>query len=781
MWQVNNRNLIATLTCLLLGLGSAATAAADAARDWQEPFDISLPELARTILLKPGADAKSLAEQLGLGQYSVLSRGRQGSMLETRMNEEEWQRLQQTACNGSGFEMSVQACETASCQAIELQGEATPGSEQGAQQVQARLVRNPPELVPLPDPTVPEAGTCSGPPLVPSLEGPVSPRDLRLDLGMLSDLRGSGGDPTMAQPAPAQKGPSVAAAQDADRGTYSGADGAPGGASDAPGSDPGGPLAETGVETGTETGTATGAETSTETGAVTSAETGAEPGAEPGPSPEAVDGVGADAPTTVVADAARRSFAFALNSRFNPLGGVQLGADELPADTSDWSLVVGAGCSEVSVPLSSLAPARAPGLVLALVVSGSAADVASAYNLQVVREISLDTTGETLAVFATADNVLQVIALLALDNRVAAAQPEFVYVTGAALSSPAEAPGSPPGAGAEPAAGHNDPFAWLTYGPEKTGAVGLHGEIKGTGQLVAVIDTGVDVEHPELEGRIREYVDVSERGWSADAHGTAVAGIIAANADNGLGSYGVAPEAQILALKACQPKEGGLTARCWTSTLVKALDVAMARDAGVINMSLAGPPDDLLARYVDLAAQQNRIVVAAAGNGGPNAKPGFPAALPRVLAVTAVDAEDGLYALANVGEYIDVAAPGVDIVTPSPDGGYPPLSGTSMAAAHTSGIAALMRELMPMMSAAEIVAVLRTRAADLGDAGRDARFGAGRIDACAAAEQVSAAAVVCTGLPDTAAAPLAEPPVENADLDTGLDTGVSDELVIELD
>jgi subtilisin family serine protease len=299
--------------------------------------------------------------------------------------------------------------------------------------------------------------------------------------------------------------------------------------------------------------------------------------------------------------------------------------------------------------------------------------------------------------------------------------------------------------------------------------------------LVAVIDTGMDVEHPELKGRIREHLDVSERGWSADAHGTAVAGIIAANADNGLGSYGVAPEAEILALKACQPKEGGLEARCWTSTLVKALDVAMARDAGVINMSLAGPPDALLARYVDLATGQNRVVVAAAGNGGPNAKPGFPAALPDVLAVTAVDAGDALYKMANVGDYIDVAAPGVDIVTPAPDGGYPPLSGTSMAAAHMSGIAALLREAMPMMSGKEIAAVLKTNVADLGVAGRDTLFGAGLIDACAAAELVSAAAIVCPQAPEATPSPAAAIEAVETRPDIRPETGASDELVIELD
>jgi subtilisin family serine protease len=224
-----------------------------------------------------------------------------------------------------------------------------------------------------------------------------------------------------------------------------------------------------------------------------------------------------------------------------------------------------------------------------------------------------------------------------------------------------------------------------------------------------------------------------------------VAGIIAAAADNAIGSYGVAPLAEILALKACQPKEeGGLSARCWTSTLIKALDVAMQKDAAIINMSLAGPPDALLARYVALALQQDRLIVAGAGNGGPHAKPGFPAALPGVLAVTAVDVWDRHYERANLGAYVDLAAPGVDIIAPAPNGEYPPLSGTSMAAAHVTGVAALLKELVPGMSATELLSVLQNNVRDLGEPGRDSQYGNGLLDACAAAQLATSDAVLCT-------------------------------------
>ena len=321
-------------------------------------------------------------------------------------------------------------------------------------------------------------------------------------------------------------------------------------------------------------------------------------------------------------------------------------------------------------------------------------------------------------------------------------QPEFVYQTTAEAGQI-----EPPHA----QQGYSDPFAALNYGPAMTGALRLHGQAVGSGQLVAVIDTGVDVDHPDLQGRLREGIDTTDKGFGPDLHGTAVTGIIAAEADNAIGSYGVAPAVEILPIKACHPKEeGGLNARCTTSSLVKALDVAIVADATIINMSLAGPPDDLLARFVSLAVQQDRLIVAGAGNGGEHAKPGFPAALPGVLAVTAIDVADKLYRQANRGDYIDVAAPGVDIISISPNGQYPPLSGTSMAAAHVTGVAALIKELGPLMSSREVGLTIQTHTRDLGSQGDDSSFGAGLIDACQAASAATADAVTCSSEEDNA-------------------------------
>jgi hypothetical protein len=399
-----------------------------------------------------------------------------------------------------------------------------------------------------------------------------------------------------------------------------------------------------------------------------------------------------------------------------------------PADSTEYELLVGSGCDSVTIPLDALTPAHMPDRVTAVVTANTAPAIAVRNGLQLLSTSTLASTSETLVVYLTTQSVADTLAGLALDADIVSVQPEYIYTTTASAAS---------------ATDYSDPLARFNYGPVQTGAVQLHRAAQGELQTIAVIDTGVAVELPEFDGRI-EYEDFTGEGWSADAHGTAVVGIIAAAADNALGSYGVAPQAKILALKACQPvAPGKLSAKCRTSSLVQALDAAIVREASVINMSLAGPPDELLARYVARAAANNQLIVAGSGNGGVNAKPAFPAALDGVLAVTAIDANKVGYADANRGDYIDVAAPGVDIITPAPDGSYPISSGTSWAAAHVSGIAALVRELVPLSNAAEVTGYLSGHTSDLGPAGRDPQFGFGLIDACSVADAATASAVSC--------------------------------------
>jgi len=242
---------------------------------------------------------------------------------------------------------------------------------------------------------------------------------------------------------------------------------------------------------------------------------------------------------------------------------------------------------------------------------------------------------------------------------------------------------------------------------------------RGDSILVAVIDTEIDRSNPELAGAIVESFDAIGEPTAMEAHGTGIAGTIAAHAR----LLGAAPNVRILAVRAF----GG--GRGTTFTVMKGLDWAVAHDARVLNMSFAGPADPAMARVITATHEKGRILIAAAGNKGPKSPPLFPAADPHVIAVTATDADDKLFALANRGDYVAVAAPGVDILVAAPDGAYLVSSGTSFASAYVSGIAALLVEKKPDLSPDAARRVLMSTARHLGPKERDDQFGAGLIDA----------------------------------------------------
>ena len=173
--------------------------------------------------------------------------------------------------------------------------------------------------------------------------------------------------------------------------------------------------------------------------------------------------------------------------------------------------------------------------------------------------------------------------------------------------------------------------------------------------------------------------------------------------------------------------------------ILKGLDYAAAHGAQIVNMSFAGPKDALIERGIAAAAAKGIVMVAAAGNAGPKSPPLYPAANPNVIAVSATDAQDKLFAASNRGSYIAVAAPGVDIFLPAPDEKYQMTSGTSFSAAYISGLAALMLERNPALKPEEVRAILMKTARDLGAPGRDDLFGAGEADAFAAVSAVATA------------------------------------------
>lgn len=235
---------------------------------------------------------------------------------------------------------------------------------------------------------------------------------------------------------------------------------------------------------------------------------------------------------------------------------------------------------------------------------------------------------------------------------------------------------------------YNDPYADLQRGFVETDAGLAQTVTQGAGVDVAIVDTGVDVSHPDLRGQIRDVhnmVDGNASAFDSDHHGTEVAGIIGAIADNHIGIVGMAPKAKLSIYKACwyaPGSDGG--ARCNSFTLAKALAAVMGTNARVVNLSLGGPADPLLSRLLQRMLERHVVIAALPPDGSLD---GFPADVPGVIVVN------------SSGSPVDppgvLNAPGNDILTTQPDGGYDFTSGSSMAAAQVSGIAALLVSLAP--------------------------------------------------------------------------------------
>jgi len=255
----------------------------------------------------------------------------------------------------------------------------------------------------------------------------------------------------------------------------------------------------------------------------------------------------------------------------------------------------------------------------------------------------------------------------------------------------------------------------------------------GADVTVAVIDSGIDAAHPELAGTIAGSFDALNSKDGPHAHGTGIAGVIAAHGR----LLGTAPSARLLAIRAFGAQ--GNSAEGTTFTVLRSLDYAVANNARVINMSFAGPRDAAMERGLAAVAAKGILLVAAAGNAGAKSPPLYPAADRNVIAVTATDQSDKLFPAANRGRHIAVAAPGVDILSAAPEGRYQMASGTSLAAAYVSGLAALMISRRPDISAADIREALTATARDLGPKGHDDEFGAGEVDAFAAVSAVAPA------------------------------------------
>ena len=313
----------------------------------------------------------------------------------------------------------------------------------------------------------------------------------------------------------------------------------------------------------------------------------------------------------------------------------------------------------------------------------TAAAIAADYAIEEAASWPISLIGVHCIVYAmppsaAPDDLLQ---RLAADRRVESAQPLATFSTRTSA--------------------YNDPYAGLQDSLEQMSVAEAQQWSRGGGVRVAVVDTGVDLHHPDLQGRIaghRNFVDADERAFESDMHGTAVAGVIAALANNRIGIAGIAPEAELFVYKACwrNPAQAG-TALCNSFTLAQAIAAAIGARADVVNLSLAGPPDPLLARIVTQGVRKGIVFVGAAAPEG--AREGFPGDVPGVVMVDAPQRRYGVAA--------NVVAPGRDVLTLVPGAHYDFASGSSLAAAQATGVVALLLAAEPRLRGVEIAHLLQ--------------------------------------------------------------------------
>ena len=322
--------------------------------------------------------------------------------------------------------------------------------------------------------------------------------------------------------------------------------------------------------------------------------------------------------------------------------------------------------------------------------------IAKTHGLTLVQAWPMPLLGlDCFVMSAPEGRTLEVVtAALSHDRDVAWSEPMHTYRAQAA------APGSQPSP-------PNDPLFRVQPVAAQWRLAELRSVATGRGVKVAVIDSSIDSQHPDLKGQVSVRQNfVSDHADVPELHGTGVAGIIAAISDNHLGIAGIAPDARLMALRACWQLNGASTL-CDTLSLAKALHYALQNGAQVINLSLSGPPDQLLGQLIDVGLRQGVVVVGAVDPGLPGG--GFPASHPGVVAVasgrTTSDGPNRIY-----------VAPGLDVPTTLTGARWGLVNGSSYAAAHVSGLYALMLEREPRGRSLPMLIALS---------------GGGAIDACA--------------------------------------------------
>ncbi len=256
---------------------------------------------------------------------------------------------------------------------------------------------------------------------------------------------------------------------------------------------------------------------------------------------------------------------------------------------------------------------------------------------------------------------------------------------------------------------YSDPYYKLQPHVHSMRIEKLHAFATGKNIIIALIDTGVDLKHPDLLGQISEnhnYASTISPGFINDLHGTAVAGVMVAHAGNDAGIVGIAPDSKLLALKSCWSlKEESIEAVCNSFTLALAINKAIESGVDVLNLSLTGDHDPLLDMLISKAISKGIIVVAA--SEGSQQSGNFPASMTKVIGVRNNSSDS-----ATINSRQMISAPGDEILTTFPKASYDFISGSSLSAAHISGIVALLLERNPKLTVDAVTTILNTTKVD---------------------------------------------------------------------
>jgi len=272
----------------------------------------------------------------------------------------------------------------------------------------------------------------------------------------------------------------------------------------------------------------------------------------------------------------------------------------------------------------------------------------------------------------------------------------------------------------------------LDYPLAQTGIGRARTISRGKGIVIGMVDTPVDRSHPALRGaNIEQQFIVNPETVESKFHGTSIAGVLVSKHPQ----IGVAPDAKLLSVSAFSSRPGHPNAlRGKSSDIVRAISICIDEKVDILNLSFTGGRDNFVETIVREAIRQGITVVAAGGNQGRINSTIYPAVIDGVVGVTAIDRFQNRYVKADKGQFIDISAPGVNILTLAPQGRYQRSTGTSMAAAHLSGVMALLKEYQHDYKPTQ----LNQTAIDLGSPGKDIEYGIGLVNASAALRQLGA-------------------------------------------